>query len=486
MFNLQTSSVDTIVQRCLNLYNKLPKTGKPIQDEWTVLSCVVQYDMENEDFDVISLGTGSKCIGASKMSPLGDILNDSHAEVVARRGFLLYLYDNINNAIDKKPSIFLEENCKYRLKSNLTFILYSSQLPCGDGSILPKSGEEEQFGEILSTKREAEDDICEIPSKQQRIEDIHRTGAKCLPHSEQDPKEAGTNYHLVGQVRTKPEGDHTLSVSCSDKIAKWIHLGLQGRLLDMCLINPIYISSIIFGGGVPYSEDSLKRAFLYRNSHNIIAKYVPKFYQSSIIFPNLKTVNCLRPASGSIVWIKCESPILEVAVQGRKLGVTKKSAKSLEKSLCISKYNIYRRFLQILYKSDLLKENILNEHSPSDVPYNKMKLKSKRYEKEWLTVKQQLFKTWTIKPDLFDFCDLNTMVNDLNVDSQKICLRMNMDKTKVMSNVHASPMLVIVENTVLETVYLGQLVVRLGSPVSIYRLIDESNSARSGNYATSF
>ncbi|KAM3965304.1 LOW QUALITY PROTEIN: cytochrome P450 family protein sad [Aphomia sociella] len=56
------------------------------------------------------------------------------------------------------------------------------------------------------------------------------------------------------------------------------------------------------------------------------------------------------------------------------------------------------------------------------------------------------------------------MLNDLNDTSQQIGLRMNMDKTKIMSNVHASPIPVIVENIVLETVYLDQLVVRLDIP----------------------
>ncbi|XP_026755569.1 tRNA-specific adenosine deaminase 1 [Galleria mellonella] len=409
MSNLQNTSktfVDKIVQHCLNLYNKLPKTGKPTEDEWTVLSCVVQHDTENDTFDVVSLGTGSKCIGSSKLSPSGDLLNDSHAEVFARRGFLLYLYDNIDSAIENKQSIFIQENGRFRLKSNISFIFYSSQLPCGDGSIFSKNADEECFGDILSKKREAQGNVCDGIIKKQKLEsDIYRTGAKCLPDSEQDPKEAGRNYHLVAQVRTKPgRGDRTLSVSCSDKIAKWIHLGIQGRLLDMCLINPIYISSFIFGGGVPYSEESLKRAFLHRNSvSDLLIKYTPKFYQSSVIFHHIKTEHRLRPASGSIVWIKSENQTLEVAVQGKKLGVTKKAAKSLTKSLCISKYNIYQRFQNHLHKNKMIKENIFN-NDPVDIPYNQMKAKATRYEKSWLNVKQKLFKTWTVKPDIWNFC----------------------------------------------------------------------------------
>ncbi|CAK1584698.1 unnamed protein product [Parnassius mnemosyne] len=57
------------------------------------------------------------------------------------------------------------------------------------------------------------------------------------------------------------------------------------------------------------------------------------------------------------------------------------------------------------------------------------------------------------------------MLNDLNSVSQRIGLKMNMDKTKIMFNVHVTPMPVVVGNTKLEVVdeyvYLGQIV-RLG------------------------
>lgn len=99
MSNLEKDFIDEIVQNCFDLYHSLPKTGKPIENEWTVLSCFMKYNSYNKDIEVVSLGTGSKCIGATKLSPKGDILHDSHAEVMARRGFLLYLYENITQSI---------------------------------------------------------------------------------------------------------------------------------------------------------------------------------------------------------------------------------------------------------------------------------------------------------------------------------------------------------------------------------------------------
>lgn len=69
----------------IDVFKQLPKKGKPQPNEFTTLAGIVMA-RENQGLRAVALGTGTKCLSASRRrDDAGDVINDSHAEVVARR-----------------------------------------------------------------------------------------------------------------------------------------------------------------------------------------------------------------------------------------------------------------------------------------------------------------------------------------------------------------------------------------------------------------
>lgn len=278
-----------VAKFCYEFFEKLPKTGKPKPNEWTVLSCILQSHLA-KNLQIVSLGTGSKCIGQTKLDDTGIILNDSHAEVLARRGFIRYIYEQIEYALKSEDSIFsLNEDKEIFLKPNIHFHFFSSHLPCGDASILKNS----------------EISIDEFPL-------VQNTGAKCV-NDDLD----STNDRLdplLGQVRRKPgRGDPTLSVSCSDKLARWIRLGFQGALIDILLSRPLTVQTIIIANDNPLCKDSLNRALLDRATSNVedndqdeMEPLLPLILLSDNMFSYGKDQK-KEPSFTSIVWCKVKN-----------------------------------------------------------------------------------------------------------------------------------------------------------------------------------
>jgi tRNA-specific adenosine deaminase 1 len=302
----------------------LPKTGKPQAHEHTVLAGIVAYNTSSPKPFTVALGTGTKCLGGSKRSAAGDVLHDSHAEVIARRAFVAWAYQQLAlaaaaeswqqeqpaaaAAASAEPSAFTwcPDSKAFVLRPGIEFALYVSQPPCGDASIYQGSSDTACKGSEEHHQQQQHQQQQHQQQQQRRPQSAGRTGAKLLKHAgavdvadaaaaatadalavaageiggttqqrqqQQQPSsllaaavpgaadvEAGPQQ--LGCVRRKPgKGDPTLSLSCSDKIARWCCLGLQGGLMAGLLHAPLYLSLLVIasppaGGGTDDASGS--------------------------------------------------------------------------------------------------------------------------------------------------------------------------------------------------------------------------------------
>ncbi|XP_076358813.1 tRNA-specific adenosine deaminase 1-like [Tachypleus tridentatus] len=75
------SFADKLAKLCYSRYKSLPKTGKPQKGkEWTHMSAIVissDFLPKGHDMKVVSLATGSKCLGPSQLSCQGAAISDN-------------------------------------------------------------------------------------------------------------------------------------------------------------------------------------------------------------------------------------------------------------------------------------------------------------------------------------------------------------------------------------------------------------------------
>lgn len=419
---------ERISSECISKFNSLGKNGRPVNNEWVIVACILKAERNNQNatLKVVSLGTGSKCIGMSKLPSKGDRLHDSHAEVIARRAFKLYLIEQLKLHLENKESIFIFNKEGFVIKECISFHFFCNHVPCGDASIFPKLSEShlanigslvvtDVFNENRTKKLKIDRNVC--------VYDIHRTGAKCVSNEPLDSKEEGLDYHTVGALRTKPgRGDPTLSHCCSDKIFKWTVLGVQGALLMLFLKRPVYLETIIIGSD-NFSRDALERALCSRFEDQLIQinfespfeVRTPAIMQSRNTFPLTKPAQgevsekTLKPSPASIVWSDTITHKFrtEVSVEGKKLGTSKKNENSSKSRVSICRIELMKKTIELIniIKDKFKKDDICFDQFQyldfvtSGVSYRELKEASKCYNKMRNDLHEIVLRNWTPKPN---------------------------------------------------------------------------------------
>ena len=274
---------DRIAHCLLSAYDRLPPRGKPQGKEWTVLAGFVLAwsDGTSPDHDdtaaaaaapaaavsplsvrCVALATGNRCVGRSRMSTQGHVVNDCHAEVLARRRLRAVIARDVRATFTGGETVLLEstppgahatptERPRLRLRPGYSLHLCVTETPCGDASIYAD----------------------ENPGGSEGGSGARRTGAK--PSGLTCCDDHGSRNQDVGVLRTKsarsdmPSTLRTASMSCSDKIALWALVGLEGSLLSH-FVEPVPLSSVTMlledGAATPAAASASARALRDRFS----------------------------------------------------------------------------------------------------------------------------------------------------------------------------------------------------------------------------
>ncbi|XP_076601218.1 double-stranded RNA-specific editase B2-like [Chaetodon auriga] len=180
---------------------------------------------------VVSLATGTKCLDSDNVSDHGDTLSDCHAEVVSRRALVRFLYAQLELLLSQpadceEQSIFVPNKggggAIFQLRHGVLFHMYVSSSPCGDAR--------------LNCPYET---TAAYPSRRFRCHLRVKVdgGEGTLPITART-----ANQKWDGVAPGRP----LVTMSCTDKMAKWNVVGLQGALLSH-LVEPVYLHSVTVG-----------------------------------------------------------------------------------------------------------------------------------------------------------------------------------------------------------------------------------------------
>ncbi|XP_006976370.1 double-stranded RNA-specific adenosine deaminase isoform X1 [Peromyscus maniculatus bairdii] len=242
---------DQIAMLSHRCFNALTNSFQPSLLGRKILAAIVMKRDPEDMGVVVSLGTGNRCVKGDSLSLKGETVNDCHAEIISRRGFIRFLYSELMkyNQHTAKNSIFelARGGEKLQIKKTVSFHLYISTAPCGDGALFDKSCSDR----AVESTESRHYPVFENP-KQGKLRTKVENGEGTIPVESSDIVPTWDGIRLGERLRT---------MSCSDKILRWNVLGLQGALLTHFL-QPVYLKSVTLG--YLFSQGHLTRAICCR------------------------------------------------------------------------------------------------------------------------------------------------------------------------------------------------------------------------------
>ncbi|XP_053460194.1 double-stranded RNA-specific adenosine deaminase isoform X3 [Nycticebus coucang] len=338
---------DQIAMLSHRCFNTLTNSFEPSLLGRKILAAIVMKKDSEDMGVVVSLGTGNRCVKGDSLSLKGETVNDCHAEIISRRGFIRFLYSELMkyNPQTARDSIFelARGGEKLQIKKTVSFHLYISTAPCGDGALFDKSCNDRAMEYTDSSHRP----VFENP-KQGKLRTKVENGEGTIPVESSDIVPTWDGIRLGERLRT---------MSCSDKILRWNVLGLQGALLTHFL-QPVYLKSVTLG--YLFNQGHLTRAICCRMTRDGSAFEDGLRYPFTVNHPKVGRVSVYdsKRQSGktketSVNWCLADGYDLEIldgtrgTVDGPRNELSRVSKKNI--------FLLFKKLCSFRYRRDLLK-----------------------------------------------------------------------------------------------------------------------------------
>ncbi|KAM8958575.1 double-stranded RNA-specific editase B2 [Lycaon pictus] len=336
---------------------------------------VMTTGLDVRQAQVVVLSSGTKCISGEYLNDQGLVVNDCHAEIVARRALVHFMYAQLELHLSKRRedsehSIFeRSKDGGYRLRDNVLFHLYVSTSPCGDARL---HSPYEITADLNSSKHI-------VRKLRGHLRTKIESGEGTVPVRGPSAVQTWDGVLL---------GEQLVTMSCTDKIARWNVLGLQGALLCH-FIEPVYLHSIIVGS--LHHTGHLSRVMSHRTED--IGQLPTSYRHNRPLLSGVSHAEARQPGKSphfSVNWVMGNADVEVID------GTTGKRSCGGSSRLC--KHVFSARWARLYGK---LSTRI---PSPGDTP--SMYCEAKRGAGTYQSVKQQLFQafqkaglgTWVRKP----------------------------------------------------------------------------------------
>jgi double-stranded RNA-specific adenosine deaminase len=296
---------DRVAQCALDAFRSALKTANASEslfsDFRTVLAAVIASDDASNTLYCVSLGAGTKILSDAQMAQdggKGRVLSDMHGEVLARRGFVRVVLEDLVAGRAKEGCLALLDfsGPRPRFRDGISLHLYTSSAPCGNACVRKwaKAGPKETFRTDLQPN-----DWPKEPHA--KFWPLAIAQGQCAVLCKIDPGlRAASSNESADYVRPALESEKDTTfpppgaalptssfsssrATCSDKVARWFALGLEGAIVrslldpDSALARPATVTV-----GRKFARPHLERAMCCRVSSFYIAEPHPSAMCTSL------------------------------------------------------------------------------------------------------------------------------------------------------------------------------------------------------------